>query len=100
MAEEIVASRVLICKRASQPEFEVTVSLTKPFHHLESDSWQTICVFEGGELKDQMTVTGQDSLQSLLLAIRALETKLTRYKKIGYAMYLYGEPFNGFAEKG
>lgn len=97
MAQEIVASRVLICKTAALPEFEVTISLTKPFHDLGSDSWQTTIVLEGGELMDQMTISGEDSLQSLLLAIRALQHKLVIHKKNGYAMNWYADAGDGLS---
>ena len=97
MEQEIVASRALICNRAELPAFEVTISLTKPFHDLGSDSWQTIITLDGGEIKDQMTISGQDSLQSLLLAIKALQHKLVIHKKNGYAMNWYADAGDGLS---
>ncbi len=98
MAQEIIASRVLVCKRGTEPEFEVTVSLSKPFHQVESDHWDTVCAFESAHLNQQMTVSGQDSMQSLLLAIKCLEATLRRFRRDGYAMYWFNEPFSPLSE--
>jgi hypothetical protein len=86
---DIIATRTLQCETPAKQKAEVVIALTKPEKAPDSEDWSCCCVIEGADLKDSMPVFGADSMQSLLLAEKALRVKLEYFAKRGYQFKLH-----------